>query len=210
MISPTFQKLKESKKQRIIDAALDEFTMRPFNEASITNIVKQADISRGSFYQYFGNKENIYKYLVNYLYTKHREELYRILVKNSGKLYPSLLEFYDGYIDKIMHSKHFAFYKNTFRYVNHYLIGEDGILSLKNQTTNREEQQNQFMNAVDMEDLKAASKEDVLEYIYFIINTIHHMILDGFVNDLSLEEIKSKNHRAVNWLYYGIQRKPEE
>ena len=72
MISPTFQNLKEDKKDRIIDAALAEFAARPFNEASITNIVKNADISRGSFYQYFGNKENIYKYLVSYLYTKHR------------------------------------------------------------------------------------------------------------------------------------------
>lgn len=206
MISPTFQNLKEDKKNRIIDAALEEFSLRPFNEASITNIVKNADISRGSFYQYFGNKENIYKYLVNFLYTKHRDELVNILLKNSGQLYPSLLEFYEHYIDALFESKYFAFYKNTFRYVNHYLIGDEGVLSLRNQSTNREEQQKQFMTIVSMDDLKAASSKEVLEYIYFLVNTIHHMVIDGFVNDLPIDEIKSRSYRAVDWLYYGIKK----
>lgn len=206
MISPTFQNLKEDKKNRIIDAALVEFSARPFNEASITNIVKNADISRGSFYQYFGNKENIYKYLVNFLYTKHRDELVNILLKNSGQLYPSLLEFYENYIDDLFQSKYFAFYKNTFRYVNHYLIGDEGVLSLRNQSTNREEEQNKFIQIVDMDDLKADSSQDVLEYIYFLVNTIHHMVIDGFVNDLPMDEIKSRSYRAVDWLYYGIKK----
>lgn len=206
MISPTFQNLKEDKKNRIIDAALVEFSIRPFNEASITNIVKNADISRGSFYQYFGNKENIYKYLVNFLYAKHRDELVNLLLKNSGQLYPSLLEFYENYIDEVFESKYFAFYKNTFRHVNHYLIGDEGVLSLRNQSTNREEQQLEFMTVVDMNDLKADSSQEVLEYIYFLVNTIHHMVIDGFVNDLPIEEIKSRSYRAVDWLYYGIKK----
>lgn len=206
MISPTFQNLKEDKKNRIIDAALVEFSIRPFNEASITNIVKNADISRGSFYQYFGNKENIYKYLVNFLYAKHRDELVNLLLKNSGQLYPSLLEFYENYIDEVFESKYFAFYKNTFRHVNHYLIGDEGVLSLRNQSTNREEEQNNFIQIVDMGDLKADSSQEVLEYIYFLVNTIHHMVIDGFVNDLPIDEIKSRSYRAVDWLYYGIKK----
>ena len=206
MISPTFQNLKEDKKDRIIDAALAEFAARPFNEASITNIVKYADISRGSFYQYFGNKENIYKYLVSYLYTKHREDLIHILIENDGELYPSLLEFYDKYIDDLFNSEYFAFYKNTFRYVNHYLIGDEGVLSVQNQSTNREEQRKQFMTIVKMDDLKANSSQEVLEYIYFLVNTIHYMVLDGFVNNLPINEIKDRSTRAVDWLYYGIKK----
>ena len=206
MISPTFQNLKEDKKNRIIDAALEEFSTRPFNEASITNIVKNADISRGSFYQYFGNKENIYKYLVNFLYAKHREELVSLLIENAGQLYPSLLKFYENYIDDLFESRYFAFYKNTFRYVNHYLIGDEGVLSLRNQSTNREEQQKKFIEIVDMNDLKADSSQEVLEYIYFLVNTIHHMVIDGFVNDMPMEELKSRSFRAVDWLYYGIKK----
>lgn len=210
MYSPTFLNLSEEKKERIIHSALEEFSQRTFNDASITNIVKKAEISRGSFYQYFENKESIYQYLVNYLYTKHRNDLYQLLVKNSGNLYDALTEFYDAYIDEVVHSKYFSFYKNTFLYVNHYLVGKDGIFSLSNQSSNREKQQQQFIEIINIDNLKTDSGEEVLEYIYFMVNTIHHMVIDGFVSELPTEEIKAKSFRAVNWLYYGIDDKKEE
>lgn len=206
MYTKTFQNLSQQKKERIIHAALTEFSAHPFNEASITNIVKNADISRGSFYQYFDNKENLYQFLVADLYNKHREDLVHILKDNEGDLYSSLMEFYDHYIDEIVNSKYFAFYKNTFTYVNHHLIGQNGILNLSDQPTFRKKQQEQFLKVINIKNLKAENNMEVLEYIYFIVNTIHHMILDGFVNDLSLEGIKKRSVRAVEWLYYGIQK----
>lgn len=205
MVSTTFLNLKEEKKQRIIQAALNEFSLRSFNEASITNIVKDANISRGSFYQYFGSKENLYEYLVSHLYTKHREDLFHILTSNSGNLYDSLIDFYNQYIDEIVSSDNFSFYKNTFLYVNHYLIGSDGLFSLSDQTSSRREQQKQFIDVIDMDDLKTDSNKELLEFIYFIVNLIHHMIIDGFVNNLSLKEIKDRSFRAVDWLYNGIK-----
>jgi len=210
MCSQTFLNLSQEKKDRIIHAALEEFSERPFNEASITNIVKKADISRGSFYQYFGNKENIYEYLVNYLYAKHRKDLYNILIENAGELYDSLMEFYDDYIEEIFHSKYFSFYKNTFLYVNHHLVGTGGLLSLSEQSSDRERQQEQFIEAINMQRLKTESRKEVLEYIYFIVNTIHHMIIDGFIDELSLEEIKKRSFRAVSWLYYGIENEDKD
>lgn len=205
MCSETFLNLNNEKKERIIHAALTEFSKRPFSEASITNIVKNAKISRGSFYQYFGNKEKVYEFLVSYLYNKHREDLLKILISKSGNLYEALMEFYDEYIDEIVQSEYFAFYKNTFVYVNHHLVGQEGIFNLSNQDLSRKEQQVKFSNAINTNNLKTESNLEVLEYIYFIVNTIHHMVIDGFVNDLSLEDIKKRSFRAVEWLYYGIQ-----
>lgn len=207
MVSSTFLNLKEDKKQRIIEAALKEFSEHSFNDASITNIVKKAKISRGSFYQYFGNKENLYEYLVNYLYVKHRKDLFNILIENSGNLYNSLMTFYDRYIDEMVSSDYFDFYKNTFLYVNHFLIGKDGLFSLSNQSSARKEQQEQFIEVIDMADLNTDSGKELLEYIYFTVNLIHHMIIDGFVSGLGLQEIKDRSFRAVDWLYYGIKRK---
>ncbi len=204
--SSTFLNLDKEKKDRIIEAALNEFSKQDFGDASITNIVKKAGISRGSFYQYFGNKENIYKYLVHYLYVHHRNDLLHLLIENSGDLYQSMMQFFDAYIDEVVHSKYFSFYKNTFLYVNHHLVGQEGIFSLSHQNRNREEEQLQFIDVINIENLKTDSSKEVLEYIYFIVNTIHHMIIDGFVNDLSVEEIKGKSFRAVDWFYHGIEK----
>lgn len=207
MVSSTFLNLTKEKQERIIQAALEEFSNHSFNDASITSIVRKAKISRGSFYQYFGKKENLYQYLVNRLYLKHRQDLYDTITKNSGNLYASLIDFYNHYIDEVMTSEYFSFYKNTFIHVNHYLIGEGGLFSLSSGSANRRKDQADFIMVIDMDDLRTDSKKDLLEFIYFTVNLIHHMIIDGFVNDLSADEIKERSFRAVNWLYYGIQDK---
>jgi AcrR family transcriptional regulator len=64
MPKETFFNLNEDKKNKIYDAAVLEFSTRRFSEASINQIVKTADISRGSFYQYFEDKEDLYLYMI--------------------------------------------------------------------------------------------------------------------------------------------------
>ncbi len=64
MPKDTFFNLTEEKKRKIFDAAVLEFSIRRFSEASINQIVKNAEISRGSFYQYFEDKEDIYLYML--------------------------------------------------------------------------------------------------------------------------------------------------
>ncbi|HWP96369.1 MAG TPA: TetR/AcrR family transcriptional regulator [Syntrophomonadaceae bacterium] len=63
MPKDTFLNLSEEKKKRIFDAAVQEFSERRFSDASINQIVKNAGIPKGSFYQYFEDKEDIYLYL---------------------------------------------------------------------------------------------------------------------------------------------------
>src|SRR5690554_6562514 len=64
MPTKTFFNLSEPKRKRIFSAAVEEFASRRFSEASINQIVKEAGISRGSFYQYFTGKEDLYLYVL--------------------------------------------------------------------------------------------------------------------------------------------------
>lgn len=64
MPKKTFFNLSDEKRRRIVDAALQEFAAHSFNEASINQIIKYADIPKGSFYQYFTNKEDLYLYFL--------------------------------------------------------------------------------------------------------------------------------------------------
>jgi AcrR family transcriptional regulator len=61
---PTFLNLPEAKRQRVLDAAMDEFGSVPFEAASLNRIVKAAGIAKGSFYQYFEDLFDLYRYLV--------------------------------------------------------------------------------------------------------------------------------------------------
>ena len=57
---PTFLNLSKEKQELLITAAKKEFSRVPLNGASISNIIKDAGIPRGSFYQYFEDKEDIF------------------------------------------------------------------------------------------------------------------------------------------------------
>ncbi len=63
MPKDTFHNLSKEKKKRIFDAAVQEFSIRRFSDASINQIVKNAGIPKGSFYQYFADKEDLYLYI---------------------------------------------------------------------------------------------------------------------------------------------------
>ena len=65
MPKDTFLNLSEDKKNKIINAAKKEFARVPIEEASIKNIVEEAEIAIGSFYQYFESKEDLLKYILN-------------------------------------------------------------------------------------------------------------------------------------------------
>lgn len=64
MPKETFFNLHEAKRQAICQAALAEFAAHSFKQASINRIVAQAGIAKGSFYQYFDDKKDLFLYLL--------------------------------------------------------------------------------------------------------------------------------------------------
>lgn len=65
MPKETFYRLPDEKRERIMVAAEREFLENSFEAASINRIIKEAAIPRGSFYQYFEDKKDIFLYIVS-------------------------------------------------------------------------------------------------------------------------------------------------
>jgi AcrR family transcriptional regulator len=63
----TFFNLPEDKRQQILQVAIDEFAENDYDNVSISRIVARAGIAKGSFYQYFADKEDLYSYLLELL-----------------------------------------------------------------------------------------------------------------------------------------------
>lgn len=68
MPTQTFFRLPEEKRNRLIGAAWEEFSAVRFSDASINRIIRGAGIPRGSFYQYFEDKEDLFFYLLGTLH----------------------------------------------------------------------------------------------------------------------------------------------
>jgi len=60
---PTFLNLSEEKRRRILQAASREFAEKGYSKASVNAIVKATGIAKGSLYQYFHGKEQLFLYL---------------------------------------------------------------------------------------------------------------------------------------------------
>ena len=64
MPKETFFNLPADKRNLIISAAINEFSKADYNTASINQICKKACIAKGSFYQYFADKLDLYVYVM--------------------------------------------------------------------------------------------------------------------------------------------------
>ena len=75
MPKQTFFNLNEQKRKLIEQAALDEFSEYGYDASNMNRIVSGASIAKGSFYQYFEDKKDLYFHLIDAL-TKKKIQLF--------------------------------------------------------------------------------------------------------------------------------------
>lgn len=85
MPTDTFYNLNEEKRNRIIQAAIKEFSIYAYDDSNISNIVNNACIARGSFYQYFEDKEDLYIYILTMVTNEKVKYLSPILAEIETK-----------------------------------------------------------------------------------------------------------------------------
>lgn len=95
MCTETFLRLPEEKRNRFLEAAWEEFTSVPFEEASINKIVRRARIPRGSFYQYFSDKEDLFFYIQKSMLGHFMAEYIRVLDRYDGEMFQVQVDCFD-------------------------------------------------------------------------------------------------------------------
>lgn len=100
MPTSTFFRLPEEKRERLLDAGWTELTQVRFADMSINRIIAAAHIPRGSFYQYFGDKEELVRYLLGDMREYFVLLLRNILIEAEGNLFELPLMAYDRFINR--------------------------------------------------------------------------------------------------------------
>ena len=75
-----FGRIPEEKRNRIFDAAINEFATYGYMNANTNKIARKAEISIGSLFQYFENKEDLFLTTVKHCATIMKATLEEILV----------------------------------------------------------------------------------------------------------------------------------
>lgn len=105
MIKQTFYNLPETKRERIYQAIKTEFDRVPFDKISINSIIKEANISRGSFYQYFDDKGDLYDIFADRIMDSIKECFTNTLVKYKGDLFATMEEVMSQHFTKVSQPK---------------------------------------------------------------------------------------------------------
>lgn len=200
MIKKTFNNLPEEKKQRIIDAVMTEFSSSETGKININRIIKSANISRGSFYQYFDDKVD----LVEVLAKKLAEQIFKELSKTQKSCDNDIFDTYEKLFDIITNftkDKHKKLVlKNLLKNLraNDDLISEyilyrfDGIDSLHT-----------FCNEFNTENLKYKSDDDVKLLAQILTQELKNALLNVFVVGAEIENEKRAYLRKLQIIKFG-------
>ena len=99
----TFFNLNIEKREKIKKAIINEFSKHTIAKASISNIVEEAQIPRGSFYQYFEDKEDALKYIIDEFINIEKEEIKNSLKINNGDIFKTSIDIFK-YVSKKSYS----------------------------------------------------------------------------------------------------------
>lgn len=95
MPSTTFFNLPSEKREKLLAAARAEFARVPYAEASINKMIQAADIPRGSFYMYFRDKEELFRYLMGEWSRQLTALLEELLEMRQGDIFAAFLDLFD-------------------------------------------------------------------------------------------------------------------
>lgn len=98
MARQTFLNLSESRREEILMTAYEEFAIKGYDAASVSNIIKKLKLAKGSFYRYFGSKKDLFAYLVKDSTSRRLKNLDDLLVENHDDFF-KLIE--DNFMNKV-------------------------------------------------------------------------------------------------------------
>lgn len=193
---PTFFKLDKQKQDSILNQAKIEFSSYLFDEASINRIIKALNISRGSFYLYFKNKEDLYFYMLDIIFQKN-ENIYKTMsLKCNRDIKNIFLNLYDYALTETEENKKLV--KNIF-------INFNANHALKMLPIDKDK----MILKLDLFDFsKYDIKDKDKHLIIHIIDTLLvQNISFAFKNIDEKEKIKEIFTKEINIILNGIERR---
>ncbi|HPJ23615.1 MAG TPA: TetR family transcriptional regulator [Bacillota bacterium] len=203
MPTSTFINLPTEKKDKIINAAINEFSSVSFDKASINKIIKEAGISRGSFYMYFEDIYDLTLYLLTQMKMQIMFELRQKYHGTNVQLDEMIISFHDVVYDYYANET----YRNFFRNVIVYFQGrpEDEIKAMQGQGAGRPEF-GFFKDRLDPIQFKQNDDEFITEVIELGMMVFRNVMFQTFIMSLDKEESSQLLQKGLNIIKHRYGR----
>jgi len=200
MPKTTFFNLTKAKQEALLRAAKKEFSRVSLADASIANIIKDVGIPRGSFYQYFDNKEDLFFYILNDHSKKRKLEFATILIQHDGDLFDSLYEFVSRTLED---DEDIHFIKNAFLNMTHKI--EHSFSKIVNDQQANEDFK-KISQLIDTRQLNISSDKDLYHLIKIVMSVTFRNIVEKFSEELSHDTVMKNYEIELNMLKKGLIR----
>lgn len=204
MPKETFLKLSNEKQQKVLDAAKKEFARVPIENVSIKNIVEDADIARGSFYQYFESKEDLLVYLLKEKAEQVSNKVKEKIQETDGDLFETYIFLYDMAIENFMKKEDEDLYKQIFINIK---SSDESIFDLMKNTKPKDVIK--YCDLLNTQNLKIENQQDFM-VICEMLNAITRKAIIKNFKRVSKEECRSTFLKEIEYLKYGIIKKEDK
>jgi AcrR family transcriptional regulator len=203
MPKQTFFHLSKQKQESLINAAKREFSRVPLYEASISNIIKDAGIPRGSFYQYFEDKEDVFFFLLEQDSIWVYEQFISIIKMNNGDLFESFVDWFKSILINFEVSENRQYFKNAFLNMNYKIE--------KTFTKNfyEEEVKTRFFELnglLDCGNLNITDEEELFHMLKIMMVVTIQNIVDVFSRELPVQEAMKNFALEIHLLKKGFYK----
>lgn len=203
MPKQTFFHLPADKQDILVRAAKKEFSRVPLHEAAIANIIKEADIPRGSFYQYFEGKEDLYYYLLNQISKKNSDHFIAILKERNGDIFEAFTDSFRFMIQNRGNQQHKEFFENAFLNMNYKI---ENILSNNLYERSRKDQYLSTISLMNTEILNLKEEQEIHHVLKIIISVTFQNFVQIFVKNLTEEEALQNYMGQMELLKRGLYK----
>lgn len=199
MPSETFYNLPDEKRTRIIHAVYEEMCRVPFDELSINKIIQRAEIPRGSFYQYFADKED----LLSFMMEDFRDVVFKItkdtLVEVNGDIFEAFFQILKKMVEIGEQEHHCQVLKNVSfgMKINH--IQNVKILQKKGEDFTSE-----MYQMTDKSKLNINSLEDFREVVSLLGMLMWSSGLEIFLDLSKKDEILRRAEKRIQMIKNGV------
>lgn len=200
MIKKTFYNLPYEKRKRITDAVIKEFMERPNEKVSINRIIKTAEISRGSFYQYFDDKVDLIEIITKTMFDESSNKAKEILKLSCGDLFVMYIKMFDYFDDYSSQKQTMKIMRNI---VDSFKANDDLVSEYLKNRFNMALTNNEIYTMVDRQNLKFQDNESVKCLIEILTQVLKNAIFDVFVAGSDREEVRERLIKKIDIIKQG-------
>lgn len=178
MPKATFHRLSSEKKNSLMSTCFAEFANNSFAEASISSIVKSLGIAKGSIYQYFEDKHDLYAFLI----TESVHRKYAILDFVLARSSVSLEQWYfDACLAQIKFAQEFP---QMYKLMRRATVEGD---------YSWEERDYQYIKEA-INKLHSSETEDMISSQIFLLSAMKEVVAEKYYGGLNMQAMQQIEH----------------